>query len=409
MSQRKTIHVLKLFCLCAALAVGAIYLAHGVGAQTPPAHEQTVEQVDKNIQVLKGLPASQLIPLMNFFNASLGVNCGFCHAPTTDPKTGRVHLDFASDAKEEKTTARHMIQMTMNINHTNKIDLGSMGITCYTCHRGSNHPAVVPVLPLPTPERGAGGPGGQAGTPGGPAAGQGPATAGGTAQPQPTPPPRPSAQQVLDKYIAAVGGREAVAKVQTRVLRGTRESGPNNWPLEVTIKAPDRFRGSANTPQGLMAMGYNGATGWMVNPQGQHVASPEELAALKHGSEVYELLELTTAAPTMRVTRPERIGDRLTNVITYQVSPDLTEKFYFDAETGLLLRRQNFIQSMLGPLPEQVDFADYRDVDGVKVPFTITTSSPSGTTTNKFTDIKFNRPVEDTQFQAPAAPTAPKP
>ena len=407
MSQRKTIHALKLFSLCIALAFSAIYLAHGVGAQTPPPHEQTVEQIDKNIQVLKGLPASQLIPLMNFFSASLGVRCDFCHAPTTDPKTGRTHLDFASDAKEEKTTARHMIQMVLNINHTNKVDLGSMGVTCYTCHHGSNHPAVVPALPLPPPERGAGGPGGQAGAPGGAGqggpAGQAPSANGGTAQPRPTP-PRPSAQQVLDKYIAAVGGREAVAKVQTRVLKGTRESGPNNWPLEVTIKAPDRFRGSANTPQGLMAMGYNGATGWMLNPQGQHAASPEELAALKHGSEVYQLLELTTAAPTMRVTRPERIGDRLTNVIAYAVSPELTEKFYFDAETGLLLRRENFIQTMLGPLPEQADFMDYRDVDGVKVPFTIITSSPSGTTTNKFTDIKFNVPVEDTQFQAPAAP-----
>src|SRR5205085_10948148 len=235
MSQRQTVHTLKLTILCLALGCAGMRLAHGVGAQAPPAHEQTVEQVDKNIQVLKGLPASQLIPLMNFFSASLGVNCGFCHAPTTDPKTGRVHLDFASDAKEENTTARHMIQMTMNINHTKKIDLGSMGITCYTCHRGSNNPAVVPALPLPTPERGAGGPGGQAGPSGpiGPAGQGGPGSNGGTAAPRPTPPPRPSVQQVLDKYVAAVGGRDAVAKVQTRVLKGTRASGPNNWPLEI--------------------------------------------------------------------------------------------------------------------------------------------------------------------------------
>jgi photosynthetic reaction center cytochrome c subunit len=392
--QQAQLRRLKLVVLSLCLSVPvAVRLAQKrAQAQTPK--EQTVEEVNKNIKVLQGLPVSQLIPLMNSFNASLGVTCGFCHAPTTDPQSGRVHLDFASDAKEEKQTARRMIQMVMNLNRTNRMDLGSMGITCYTCHRGSNHPAIVPTLPPPPPP--------PAGGPGGPRGASAPAGAGGPNAQQPAP-ARPTVQQILDKYVAAVGGPDAVAKVQTRVLKGTRESGPNNWPLEITIKGPDRFRGSANTPQGLMAMGYSGESGWIVNPQGQHAASPVELTSLRHGSEVYNLLELTTAAPTMRVARPERIGDRQTNVITYQVSPELTERFYFDAETGLLLRRQNFIQTMLGPLPEQVDFMDYRDVDGVKVPFTIVTSAPSGTTTNRFTEIKFNVPVEDTQFQAPAA------
>src|SRR4051812_1187669 len=74
-----------------------------VTSVAPP--EKTVEQTQKNIQVLTGLPASQLIPVMNYMGSSLGVKCTFCHVN----KDG--NWDFPSDEKPEKSTAREMIKM----------------------------------------------------------------------------------------------------------------------------------------------------------------------------------------------------------------------------------------------------------------------------------------------------------
>ena len=418
MSQRWTVHALKLLILCAALALIFVTLTHSprVSAQGPPAGSTPVEQTHPNIKVLKGLPEAQLIPTMYYISASLGVRCDFCHARTRDPKTGVEHVDFASDAKPEKETARRMMLMVMNINQTNKIDVGTDPVSCYTCHRGSNHPANAPMLPvaLPTPPPGPGG-GGPGGLPaaGGPGAqgGQTPPPAPGAqgtpgpgAAPRPQPPPRPSAQELIDKYVAAVGGREAVAKVQTRSLKGTRTGAQGRiFPIEVSLKAPDKFVTVATTPQGLINQGYNGATGWLVNPQGRGPASAEDLETLKHAAEIYNLLQLTAPAPTMRVTRPERVGDRPANVITNAPVPGVIEKYYFDAETGLLLRRQRFTQTMIGPLPEQWDFQEYRVVDGVKVPYTIvpSTPNPNESNTRTFTEIKFNAPVDDMLFKMP--------
>jgi Photosynthetic reaction centre cytochrome C subunit len=437
MSQRRTVHAVKLLVLCAVLALIAITCLRGtrVSAQGggAPSQNAPVEQTHPNIKVLKGLPESQLIPVMYNISASLGVRCDFCHARTRDPKTGVEHVDFASDAKEEKETARHMMQMTMGINQANKADVGSDPVSCYTCHRGSNHPANATMLPitLPTPPPGApgaGGPGGQGTPPAGPPPqggqappagapqggqtpppGSGPQGAPGVA-PRPQPPPRPSAQALIDKYVTAVGGREAVAKVQTRNLKGTRLGAQGRtFPIDVSIKGTDKFMTVATTPQGMVNQGYNGTTGWLVNPQGRGAANAEELETLKHAAEIYNLLQLTASAPTMRVTRPERVGERQANVITNVSAPGVVEKFYFDAETGLLLRRQRFTQTMIGPIPEQWDFQDYRDVNGVKVPYTIVSSTPNpnDSSTRTFTEIKFNMPVDDTQFQMPAA--APQP
>ena len=418
MSQRRTTRALKLFILCLAFALVALHYTR-VGAQAPQQAGALVEQNHPNIQVLKGLPEAQLIPLMNYISASLGVACDFCHERTRDPKSGIEHVDFAAEGKKEKQTARRMMQMTMGINQANKIDVGNDPVSCYTCHRGSNHPANTPALPLPVPSPPAGGgPGGagpgRQGTPPSPGAQGGPGTPpagpGGTpgaagATPRPTPPPRPSPQQLIDKYIAAVGGRDAVAKVQTRSMKGTRMGLGREQPYEVTIKGADKFQAVVTTPQGgSETQTYSGTTGWLVNAQDRRAMTPEELENLHHAIGIYELIQLGAATPTMRTTRPERVGERLANVITDTPSPGVVEKFYFDQETGLLLRRLRLTSTPIGPIPEQWDFSDYRPVEGVQVPFTIaiSTTTPRANSTRKFTDIKFNAPVDDARFQMPA-------
>src|SRR5581483_1358065 len=98
--------------------------------------EKTSEQTFKNIQVLKGLPASQIESVMNLFVVSLGARCETCHV-----REGN-NWSFEKDDKPAKKTAREMIQMVLNIN---KESFGGRSqVTCNTCHRGQNHPVAIP-------------------------------------------------------------------------------------------------------------------------------------------------------------------------------------------------------------------------------------------------------------------------
>src|SRR5579863_921140 len=105
---------------------------HG-GPSTPPqAAGKKAEEQFKNIQVLKGVPAEQIFPTMQFIAASLGVECDYCH----------VQGAFEKDDKKNKQTARRMMEMMFAINKDNFE--GHREVTCYSCHRGSAKPAGTP-------------------------------------------------------------------------------------------------------------------------------------------------------------------------------------------------------------------------------------------------------------------------
>ena len=148
---------------------------------------KTAEQQFKNIQALKGISAEQLIPTMQFISASLGVGCDFCH----------VDRQMDKDDKKEKQTARKMIAMQLAINRGN-FD-GKVEVTCHTCHRGSAHPVGTPILSAD-----AGGPHSQE-------------ESSGAHENLPNP------EQILDKYLVAVGGADALKKIKTRKEKGTME------------------------------------------------------------------------------------------------------------------------------------------------------------------------------------------
>src|ERR1700686_5804535 len=108
----------------------------GAAAQTAavaPVPKKAEEQF-KNIQVLKGVPAEQIFPTMQFITASLGVECEFCH----------VEGAFEKDDKKPKQTARKMMEMMFAINKENFE--GHREVTCYSCHRGSANPVGTPLV-----------------------------------------------------------------------------------------------------------------------------------------------------------------------------------------------------------------------------------------------------------------------
>jgi hypothetical protein len=365
----------------AAAAMRALSALPATAAQGPQG-ERPVEERQKNIQVLKGLPSNQLFPVMNLMRASLGVGCIYCHV-----NAGGDKWEWEKDDKPEKQTARKMIQMTMDINKNNFG--GRPAISCYTCHRAAEHPVGIPPLPQTPPE-------------GGPAGEHHEAREA-----------MPTVDQVLDKYVQAIGGAAAYQKLKTRTERGVQiVSGGVSIPVEVYQSAPNKLVSIMTTPkQGVMSSGYNGTTAWMRNQRGQRELAGAQLEQSRRAADFYADLHLKDLYPKLAVRGKEKIGDREAYILVSPVNEQRTERLYFDTQTGLLLRILALTNTPVGRLPEQTDFSDYRDVDGIKLPFTIQQSfvDPWVGWTRKLTEIKHNVKIDDTKFNPPPAPPAAKP
>ncbi len=364
-------------------SLGMTALEQTPAAATAP-QEKTTEQVQKNIKVLKGLPQSQLIPVMNFFSASLRVRCTFCHVNNNGVWA------FDSDEKPEKERAREMISMVLNVNKTTF--KGGVEVSCYTCHRGSRSPVSLPPLPLPIPSP----------RPSAPAA-----IAPG-AQASPTPATMPSADEIINKYVTAIGGQAAIDKLKTRVMKGNiKTSSGVTLTYQIEQSAPDRAHEIFMSEHGIMERAVSGNLGWEKNPQGLRDITGQQLADLKMSLQLFRNLKLKEQYTSFRVGgRKEKIGERDVYVLTGTTADKKRERLFFDAENGLLLRRVTYTETMIGIIPEQTDFEDYRDVDGVKLPFTVRVSSVDGgnpVSTRTFTEIKLNVAVDDSKFDKPAA------
>lgn len=382
------------------LAVSLSSLGLPEPAQTPAPptapQEKTVEQTRKNIQVLKGLPDSQLGTVMNFVAASLGKRCDFCHV-----NKGGNNWVWEADDKEEKVTARSMMRMVLGINKDNF--RGDTAVSCYTCHRGRTSPMSIPSLPLPSPSPRP----------------EAPRPAAGQASPTPAPaaaarPSLPTVDQILAKYTDAIGGPAAIDKMKTRVMTGTY-TGFNGvaLPYQVYQAAPDKFYVNVVSQQGTIERGFDGRVAWEKSPRGVNELMNPVLDDLKSVFVFYRNIKLKEQFAQTRMGGKDKIGDRDVFIIGGRTVDNKRERLFFDAESGLLLRRITYTETPIGVIPEQIDFEDYRDVDGVKLPFTVRVSSvePGLVSTRKYTEIKLNVPVDNSKFNMPpaAAPAAPKP
>lgn len=376
-------------------AVSPSTLGIATPAQTPAAaaapQEKTVEQARTNIKVLTGMPDSQLIPVMNYFAASMGRRCNFCHVNNNS------QWDYAADTKPEKNTAREMIKMVLDVNKTTF--KGNMEVSCYTCHRGRNQPLSITPLPLPSPPPG---------NPGGPRPGGATPPA---VQPQASPSPRPalpSGDDILNKYVEAIGGQAAIDKIKSRVMKGNLAAANGlTGTYEIDQATPDKGYESFVTPRGTMERAVNGSGGWEKNPQGVRELAGQQLADLKLSMQLFRNLKLKEQYSRLRVGGKDKIGDRDVYVANATSTDNRRERLFFDVENGLLLSRVTYTQTMIGVIPEQTDFEDYRDVDGLKLPFTVRVSSVDAGNpilTRTFTEIKLNVPVDDSKFKMSAAP-----
>jgi photosynthetic reaction center cytochrome c subunit len=372
--SRASFAVSSALLLCIGLA------ANGGRAQSASAPNATPaklsEEQFKNIQVLKGIPADDILPAMQFISSSLGVECEYCHVREARG------LAFDKDDKKAKITARRMIEMVSALNKNNFE--GKREVTCYSCHRGAAEPVGTPLVAEEELKP-------DAGT-------ERPATTG-----QPV---LPAASEVLDKYLAAVGGAAAVQKITSRVEKGTLSAfGGQHFPVDILAKAPDRRVSIMHLRDGDSTTLYDGHAGWLVIPgRPARGMTAAENDAARMDADLYFPVHLKMLSAKLNVQSGEKIdGHETTQVVaTSEGQPPL--RLYFDVQSGLLLRLVRYAETPLGRIPTQIDYADYRDADGVKIPFRWTLARPDNRFTIQIEQVRQNVPVDDSKFVAVPAP-----
>jgi hypothetical protein len=231
------------------------------------------------------------------------------------------------------------------------------------------------------------------------------AVAAAAAQGTPAAPKLDTVDQILDRFVAAVGG-PALQKVTSAQLRGTVEivDLQVNGTVELSQKAPDKaLQVVAFDQMGTQREGFDGTVGWAEDPQnGVREKTGAELADARRGAVFPRELMLKKIYPKMTVTGREKVGEREAFVINAAPPDGEPARLYFDVESGLLLRQVVTRQSPQGPVIIDATLEDYRPVDGVKRPFVIRQVTPQFKAVIRFTEIKHNVAFDDAIFKKPS-------
>lgn len=397
-SKRKIVITLA----AAALLPGSLAWANPQGAaprtqapQAGPAAPATkpvmAEEVFKNVQVLRGIPVDEFMATMGFIAASLSLNCLDCH--TED--SGRDPAKYADDTPI-KQTARKMLLMVRQINAQNFG--GVRTVTCYTCHRSDVAPRFTPSLAE------------QYGTP----PDRDPNDVEYEQQPNPA---APTVDQILNKYIQAIGGEQRLAALASFTANGTYSGYDTDFakkPAEVYAKAPGLRTTVIHPPIGEGTTVFDGRNGWIAEAN-----SLLPLITLTGGELDGATLEAELAFPAKikqyltgwRAGFPSMMIDDHNVVIVQGTAPAGSRvKLFFDKDSGLLVRMVMFTNTVLGLNPREIDYSDYRDVGGVKLPFKWTAVWTDGRSEFEMTDIKPNAAIDAAKFAKPnpAKVTAPQ-
>jgi len=359
-----------------AIAVACLLGAAATAQETPP----MAGDVFKNVMLLRGIPVDTFFEAMGMFANSMGNDCTFCHAPAAV-------FDKAKFAEQTPRIlkARQMIVMMNAINK--QYFGGQTRVTCFTCHNGSDRPRSEPDLALQY------------------------------AEPVFDPnaremvaDPRVTANQVFDKYIQVLGGADRLAKLTSYVAKGTYAGFDTDFdkiPVEIYAAAPNQMTMVTHLATGTNTKAYNGRNGWIAGPD-----TPLPLVTLTAGNLDRARLEAIVAFPAaIRQAFSEwRVGIALFGDQGVQVVQGLRDgqpaaNLYFD-DSGLLVRLVTWTRTPVALVPTQIDYADYRDVAGVKVPFRRTVSQTYMRMSIELSDVQPNVAIDRKIFERPA-PVAP--
>ena len=338
------------------------------------------EQFFKNVQVLKGIPVDQFIGAMGFIAASLSVNCTECHSAGEDG----IIKDYSVDT-EKKQKARQMMLMVKSINQANFG--GGHRITCYTCHRSDTIPRETPSLAE------------QNGTP----PDRDPNDIESLDQPAPG---APTADQILDKYIQALGGTERLAGFTSFSAKGTYagfDTDLQKVPVEIYAKFPGQSTTIVHrSDKAENITTYDGRDGWTVMTNTVLPVKPLTGGELDGAQLDAEMFFPAGIKKYLRNWRggfpPTTVDDHEVQVVQGTAPGGTRVKLFFDTKSGLLIRAARFADTALGLNPSQVDYSDYRDLAGIKVPFHWTLTWTDGRSDFDITEIQRNVPMGAAKF-----------
>jgi photosynthetic reaction center cytochrome c subunit len=360
--------------ICVVSAISVVVLrsaAQMVSDRGAPPPTKTALQFYKNIQVLKVIPADQLIPAMQFITASLGVQCDFCHLENA----------FEKDDREPKQTARKMIQMMLTLNRDDF--QGQRKVTCYACHRGARKPVITPVLrasdksfPQDAPPK-----------------------------PSPNTPGLSNADTILEKYRRALGERSA--KISTRIQQGTLTVGAKSFPVEVISEAPHKRLVSVHFADGDNITAVNGKEGWSSTPGDRtHDMGPSEFEGAQLEADLFFANNLRSIFKELEVLGTDSINGKNCLLVSGTRDNALPTYLYFETESGLLMRMLRYTETPLGNNPTEIDYADYREQDGRKTPFQWSVSRPGRQSTVQIESMQEGVPIDPSKFVRPGSSPA---
>ncbi len=279
------------------------------------------------------------------------------------------------------------------VNAINKDNFkGVRSVTCYTCHEGTQLPKVVPSLlvqysaPVEDPNDIV----------------IFPNTQGQTG---------PTADQVFEKYIQALGDRQRIAGLTSFTAKGTYAGYDTDHvkaPIEIFAKAPAQRAMIIHAPFGDSVRVYDGRAGWIASadkPMPLMPLSGGNLEGAKVDALVSFPLQIKQAFNQWRVTSTT-IDDKEVQVLQGTNPRQPPVNLYFD-QSGLLVRLVRFVDTAVGRIPMQIDYSDYREIAGIKMPFRWILTWTDGQSTIELSEIKPNVPMDAATFAAP--PPAPPP
>ena len=395
----------RIFAIAAMLAI-SLAGASAAPPQAAPSTPRTSDQAFKNIKVLKAIPVDDFMGTMGIMSAAVGADCSECHAGA-----GTETVDWAADTPR-KVVARTMVLMMKAIN-TNNFG-GRQEVTCWTCHRGRDRPATTPSI------ENVYGPGSQE---------MDDVLTQMEGQPAP--------DAILNKYIQAIGGAQRLAAVKSYIAKGSSVGFGGfgkGGRVEILAKYPDQHATLIDFPdepaRGDSVRTYNGHVGWLRTPLtvlGEYELTGGELDGARIDAMLAFPGQIKEALGHLRVSLPTTISDlpapssqtsnaagtatigqdRLVNVVQGTGPRDSLATLYFDQESGLLVRMVRYGNSPIGRVPTQIDYGDYREVGGIKMPFRMIFGWMDGRDAIQLSEVKLNVPIAEARFGRPA-PSKPK-
>ena len=330
-----------------AVAAGTVAVPPQIGVSPRPWGSRRPRRSTRTSSSSKERPPTSWGYTMQFMSASLGVDFAFCHV---------LPGKFEADDKPPKRTAREMMAMQAMINKESF--RGQRQVTCYSCHRGSPRPVNMPPI---------------------------------EASPTPAPPAPPAApptgtpstvDSIIEKYVTAVGGADAIGKVSTRVMKGIILAGGVSTNIDVITKAPNKrltithnaaigHEGTADniTRANDNYTAFDGKSGWLGSSgKPARDMSTIESEAASIDAEFALPVRLKEIFPQLRRGRPEEVNGMQCDVLNGSGPGRPAVRLYFDTKTGLLIRLVRYADTVVGRVPTQIDYADYRAVGKVNFP-----------------------------------------